>query len=164
MTRPDDLSDGRRAHLDQLVAACPEMTDLARLVAEFAHLMTERRGSDLDSWMKQVREARLPELDPFLRGLDQDHDAAIAGLTLPYSNGSCSPSIDHHRKCTRAGDQTVPAWIAERFAQWTDPRSQISDERMLTDISQYWLTATAASSARLSRAAPRRRDFFRSLG
>ncbi|MEU2258478.1 transposase [Nocardia xishanensis] len=22
-----------------------------------------------------------------LRGLDQDHDAAIAGLTLPYSNG-----------------------------------------------------------------------------
>ncbi len=87
MTRPADLSDGRRAHLDELLAACPEMTDLARLVAEFAQLMTERRGSDLDSWMKQVREVRLPELDPFLRGLDQDHDAAIAGLTLPYSNG-----------------------------------------------------------------------------
>jgi pimeloyl-ACP methyl ester carboxylesterase len=48
------------------------------------------------------------------------------------------------------------AWIAERFAQWTDPRSQISDERMLTDISLYWLTATAASSARLSRETPRR--------
>ncbi|MFF2808203.1 transposase [Streptomyces sp. NPDC058000] len=26
-------------------------------------------------------------MDPFLNGLDQDHDAAIAGLTLPYSNG-----------------------------------------------------------------------------
>ncbi|MFD8248470.1 hypothetical protein [Nocardia sp. NPDC059691] len=37
--------------------------------------------------MKQVREARLPELDPLLRGLDEDHDAAIARLTLPYSNG-----------------------------------------------------------------------------
>lgn len=60
---------------------------MARLVTEFAHLMTERRGSDLDSWMKQVREAQLPELDPFLRGLDQDHDAAVAGLSLPYSNG-----------------------------------------------------------------------------
>jgi epoxide hydrolase len=48
------------------------------------------------------------------------------------------------------------AWIAERFAQWTDPRSQISDERMLTDISLYWLTATAASSARLHRDSPRR--------
>jgi len=48
------------------------------------------------------------------------------------------------------------AWIAERFAHWTDPRSLISDERMLTDISLYWLTATAASSARLSRETPRR--------
>jgi epoxide hydrolase len=41
------------------------------------------------------------------------------------------------------------AWIAERFAQWTDPNSPISDERLLTDISLYWLTATAASAARL---------------
>jgi pimeloyl-ACP methyl ester carboxylesterase len=47
------------------------------------------------------------------------------------------------------------AWIAERFAQWTDPRSPISDDRMLTDISLYWLTATAASSARLHRETPR---------
>ncbi|WP_199548953.1 epoxide hydrolase family protein [Streptomyces sp. N35] len=43
------------------------------------------------------------------------------------------------------------AWIAERFAQWTDPRTPVSDDRMLTDISLYWLTATAASSARLHR-------------
>ncbi|MFD6071793.1 epoxide hydrolase family protein [Amycolatopsis lurida] len=41
------------------------------------------------------------------------------------------------------------AWIAERFAQWTDPRTPVSDDRMLADISLYWLTATAASSARL---------------
>ncbi|OLT14884.1 epoxide hydrolase [Pseudonocardia sp. CNS-139] len=47
-------------------------------------------------------------------------------------------------------------WIAERFAQWTDPRSPVSDERMLTDVSLYWLTATAASSARLHHDTPRR--------
>ncbi|MFI5916850.1 epoxide hydrolase family protein [Dactylosporangium sp. NPDC051541] len=47
-------------------------------------------------------------------------------------------------------------WIAERFAQWTDPRTPVSDERMLTGISLYWLTATAASSARLARETPRR--------
>ncbi|NUP29868.1 MAG: epoxide hydrolase, partial [Nocardia sp.] len=43
------------------------------------------------------------------------------------------------------------AWIAERFAQWTDPRTPVDDERILTDVSLYWLTATAASSARLTR-------------
>ena len=47
-------------------------------------------------------------------------------------------------------------WIAERFAQWTDPATPVSDDRMLTDISLYWLTATAASSARLHRETPRR--------
>ncbi len=87
MSRPTDLPAGRRTHLEELVAACPEMTDLARLVAEFAAILTERRGNELDAWMKQVREAGLTELGPFLRGLDQDHDAAITGLTVPFSNG-----------------------------------------------------------------------------
>ncbi|MFD7642077.1 epoxide hydrolase family protein [Kitasatospora sp. NPDC059795] len=47
------------------------------------------------------------------------------------------------------------AWIAERFAHWTDPRAPIDDDRMLTDVALYWLTATAASSARLHHDTPR---------
>ncbi|GAA3498609.1 epoxide hydrolase [Streptomyces prasinosporus] len=50
------------------------------------------------------------------------------------------------------------AWIAERFARWTDPRTPVSDERILTDVSLYWLTATAASSARLHRESARRSE------
>ncbi|MFF1817675.1 epoxide hydrolase family protein [Kribbella sp. NPDC058245] len=46
-------------------------------------------------------------------------------------------------------------WIAERFAQWTDPRSTITDEQLLTGVALYWLTATAASSARLHHETPR---------
>jgi epoxide hydrolase len=46
-------------------------------------------------------------------------------------------------------------WIAERFAQWTDPATPVSDDRMLTDISLYWLTATAASSGRFHHDNPR---------
>ncbi|WP_129841085.1 epoxide hydrolase family protein [Streptomyces sp. RFCAC02] len=46
-------------------------------------------------------------------------------------------------------------WIAERFAQWTDPATPVDDDRMLTDISLYWLTATAASSGRFHRDNPR---------
>ncbi|MFG2116185.1 epoxide hydrolase family protein [Streptomyces sp. NPDC048718] len=50
------------------------------------------------------------------------------------------------------------AWIAERFAHWTDPRAPIDDDRLLTNVSLYWLTATAASSARLHREAARRSE------
>ncbi|GAB3673793.1 transposase [Saccharopolyspora sp. NPDC049426] len=87
MSRPADLPEQRRAHLADLVAACSDMTALASLVGEFAQLIAKRRGHDLDIWIERVRAVGLPELDPFLRGLNQDHDAAIAGLTLPYSNG-----------------------------------------------------------------------------
>ncbi|GAA1543457.1 epoxide hydrolase family protein [Kribbella lupini] len=48
------------------------------------------------------------------------------------------------------------AWIAERFAHWTDPSTPVHDDRILTNVSLYWLTATAASAARLHHDAPRR--------
>ncbi|GAA3849709.1 epoxide hydrolase family protein [Amycolatopsis tucumanensis] len=43
------------------------------------------------------------------------------------------------------------AWIAERFAKWTDPESRIPDDRLLTDVMLYWLTRTAGSAARLAK-------------
>jgi pimeloyl-ACP methyl ester carboxylesterase len=45
------------------------------------------------------------------------------------------------------------AWIAEKFWAWTDcdghPENALSKDQMLDNVSVYWFTATAASSARL---------------
>ncbi|MFI7697879.1 epoxide hydrolase family protein [Nonomuraea sp. NPDC049480] len=46
------------------------------------------------------------------------------------------------------------AWIAEKFKEWTDPARELPEDavdvdQLLTDISIYWFTRTAASSARL---------------
>lgn len=44
------------------------------------------------------------------------------------------------------------AWIAEKFAEWTDspePAGGVDRDRLLTNVSVYWFTATAGSSARL---------------
>jgi len=45
------------------------------------------------------------------------------------------------------------AWIYEKFYAWTDhagtPETALSRDAMLDNITLYWLTATAASSARL---------------
>jgi pimeloyl-ACP methyl ester carboxylesterase len=43
------------------------------------------------------------------------------------------------------------AWIAEKFTEWIDPASTIDDDVLLTDVSIYWLTRTAGSSARLAK-------------
>jgi epoxide hydrolase len=42
------------------------------------------------------------------------------------------------------------AWIAEKFGEWTDGGlTAVDRDQMLTNISVYWLTGTAGSSARL---------------
>ena len=45
------------------------------------------------------------------------------------------------------------AWIAEKFSAWTDcdghPEKALTKQEMLDNISVYWFTQTAASSARL---------------
>ncbi|TDC99237.1 epoxide hydrolase [Nonomuraea deserti] len=44
------------------------------------------------------------------------------------------------------------AWIVEKFKDWTDPAAKLPEDavdrdRILTDVSIYWLTATAGSAA-----------------
>ena len=89
LTHPDHLTDKQRSLRDELTAACPEMTDLAALVASFADLLDPRSGNDkrLDDWISTVRAADLPNLHAFTRGLDLDLDAVRAAVTLPYHNG-----------------------------------------------------------------------------
>nr|WP_245721860.1 epoxide hydrolase family protein [Nocardia crassostreae] len=46
------------------------------------------------------------------------------------------------------------AWIVEKFKEWTDPAHELPEDavdidQLLTDVSIYWFTGTAASSARL---------------
>ena len=45
-------------------------------------------------------------------------------------------------------------WIAEKFDEWSDPRSPIDVDRLLTNVMLYWLTGTANSSARLRKESP----------
>jgi len=44
------------------------------------------------------------------------------------------------------------AWIVDKFRDWTDgdlPEDAVDRDQMLTNVTLYWLTATAGSSARL---------------
>lgn len=87
MTRPDDLPAHRSRHLNDLVATCPHLTVLAHRIREFAAILTQRRGHDLNAWITTVRADDLPALHSFAHGLEKDIKAVVAGLTLPYSNG-----------------------------------------------------------------------------
>jgi epoxide hydrolase len=61
------------------------------------------------------------------------------------------------------------AWIVEKFKEWTDstdrPEDAVSRDLMLTNVTIYWLTATAGSSAQLYyESSHLDQDFFQTWG
>ncbi|GAA3203884.1 ISL3 family transposase [Dactylosporangium siamense] len=87
MSRNSDLLAQHQAHRRDLLTDCAHLTVLAERVEQFAGMLTERRGHDLDAWMATVDADDLPALHGFVHGLRMDLPAVVAGLTLPYSNG-----------------------------------------------------------------------------
>ncbi|MFF1614168.1 ISL3 family transposase [Amycolatopsis sp. NPDC058278] len=89
LTRPENLTDRQRERLEALTAACPEMAALASVVRSFAALLAPRRDNPakLAAWITAAREADLPHVHSFARGVEQDIDAVTAAITLDHHNG-----------------------------------------------------------------------------
>jgi hypothetical protein len=82
-SRPTELPENERNHIDELLAACAPLAVLVEHVRTFADMLTSRRGADLEDWMNAVESSDLPALHAFTRGLRKDLDAVVAGLSLP---------------------------------------------------------------------------------
>ena len=93
--------------------------------------------------MTEPEQARLGALQ---RQMEEGSGYAILQSTRPQTVGvglSDSPAAQL-------------AWIVERFKEWTDPSAAsledaVDRDALLTNVSVYWLTGTATSSARLYR-------------
>ena len=94
------------------------------------------------------------------QGANRDEREAIAAMTRHTTDGGGYFHMHATRPQTLGyslSDTPVglAAWIYEKFQAWTDnsgaPESALSRDDMLDDITLYWLTNTAASSARLYR-------------
>jgi transposase len=89
LTRPENLTERQRERVESLSAACPEMTALATAVRSFATLLAPCKDNPtrLAAWTAAAREADLPHVHSFTRGIDQDIDAVAAAITLEHHNG-----------------------------------------------------------------------------
>ncbi|WP_256257150.1 transposase [Streptomyces sp. MUSC 14] len=85
---PDRLTDDQAQRLKEILARCPSLGRTAGHVRAFAELMNNRKGRDLDQWITSVQADDLPALHTFVTGLGQDHDAAVAGLSLRCGSGA----------------------------------------------------------------------------
>ncbi|WP_034489067.1 epoxide hydrolase family protein [Actinomadura oligospora] len=84
--------------------------------------------------------------------LDESDRARLEGLERFTGDLGGSMAVQSTRPQTLAyGLADSPAgqlaWIAEKFKEWTD--GEIDRDRLLTNVTIYWLTNTASSSAQL---------------
>ncbi|WP_106241684.1 transposase [Nonomuraea fuscirosea] len=101
MTDPAHLSAGRAVRLQEVLDGCLELKQATEHVRTFADLLTQRQGHRLDEWINEVRASELRPLRSFAEGLLIDHDAVVAGLTLPYSNGPTEGVINKVKSLKR---------------------------------------------------------------
>jgi transposase len=93
MRRPDKLEDIEQEHLAAFRRAAPSLDTTYQLVQDFLVMMRQREGERLDTWLTQVHESQLPELESFAHGVERDKAAVQAGLTLPINNGQVEGQV-----------------------------------------------------------------------
>ena len=98
---PDSLTDDERAARDALLQRSPALRATHDRVGEFATILTQRRGHELNSWLQRVGTEGDPALRSFAAGLERDHDAVTAGLTQSYSSGPVEGTINRIKMIKR---------------------------------------------------------------
>ena len=96
--------------------------------------------------------------EPAPANLSADEKAAYESLSTFFSkNGAYGAMMSTRPQTVGYGLTDSPvglaAWMYDKFAQWTysggDPEKSLTKDEMLDDITLYWLTNSAISSAQL---------------
>jgi hypothetical protein len=89
--RPDTLTEDDKPRLQAILGRCPEVQAASDQVRSFAAMITDLNSQDLPQWMAAARDAELPGIASFAKGLEQDLDAVTSGLTMNWNSGP----VDH---------------------------------------------------------------------
>lgn len=70
-----ELDEEERMALRQICQTHPQVKRLNALFQQFAQMLRDRRGEDLDQWLRAAFHSGIPELRAFVRKLRQDQQA-----------------------------------------------------------------------------------------
>jgi len=99
--RPDTLTEDEKPRLKAVLDRCPELQAASDLIRAFAAMITELTGQDLPQWMAAARDAGLPGIASFAKGLEQDLDAVTSGLTMNWNSGPVEGRVNHIKMIKR---------------------------------------------------------------
>ncbi len=103
LRRPKNLDTLEQETVLMLRQYHPEVELAYDLVQQFAQMLRTRTGEHLDTWLTEVSESQITELQDFALGIEHDKAAVKAGLTLPHSNGIVEGKVNKLKLIKRMG-------------------------------------------------------------
>lgn len=101
LRRSTTLDAAEQAQLEQLGASHGAIEMGLQLTQEFATMLRERRGEQLDAWLARAEKSSLAPLVSFAKGIRKDYAAVKAGLMLEWSNGPTEGHINRLKQVKR---------------------------------------------------------------
>jgi transposase len=105
LRRPDRRTPAEQRTLESVQTLHPELPHVRSALEGFASLLRQRPvqpAAELEAWKATALAGDVPELTAFIARLEQDRDAVLAGLSLPYSQGQTEGQITRLKALKRA--------------------------------------------------------------
>ncbi len=103
LRRPEKLRGEEQETLLMLRQFHPEVDLASDLVQQFREMLHQRLGEHRDTWLAQVKESSIPELQSFAAGVEKDKEAVRAGLTWWINNGMVEGHVTKLKLIKRQG-------------------------------------------------------------
>ncbi|MDQ5850701.1 MAG: ISL3 family transposase [Chloroflexota bacterium] len=101
LARPGKLEEHEQAQVETVRHVHEEVDLAVALAQEFAAMVRERSGSQLDGWLERASASGIPALRNFAASLRQDYAAVQAAVSLPWSNGPTEGNINRLKMLKR---------------------------------------------------------------
>ena len=105
LRRPERRTPAEQRTLTSVEALHPELQQVLSALGGFAALLRARPvqpAAELNAWEAQALAVGVPEVTAFITKLEQDRDAVVTGLSLPYSQGQTEGQITRLKALKRA--------------------------------------------------------------
>ena len=102
LRRSEKLDDLEQQLLVHLREVHPELDEAVKLSQEFARLVRERQGSELEQWLEQATRSNLSSFRGFAVGIRRDYAAVAAGLSEEWSSGQVEGQVNRLKAIKRS--------------------------------------------------------------
>ena len=79
--------------MQAVTTAHPQIAAAEHLAQQFRQVLKDRNSNALNTWLNTSLELQIPELKPFVAGVQRDYEAVIAAVEQVWSNGQVEGQV-----------------------------------------------------------------------